>query len=313
MKLLIFPPVSDHDAERIQGAFPELIVIRPRSEGEALGYIVDADVFYGEITPSLLMTAQNLKWVQANCIGMEKYIFPDLAESHVILTNVRGVFSDHIANHVWAYILAFVRGFHRYIRRQSARIWDPSGEVIPLDGAVIGLVGLGGIGQAVAERAPVFGCRAIAVDPRTSAPTPGVEAVWPADRLDDLLGISDFVVICAPHTPETEKMIGEKQLARMKSNAFLINIGRGVIVRLDALTTALQNGIIAGAGLDVYETEPLPADHPLWDMENVLLTPHVAGHGPHVQDRRIEVFIDNMKRFVNGEPLRTVVDKKRWF
>jgi phosphoglycerate dehydrogenase-like enzyme len=313
MKLLIYPDISDQDVLRIESSFPELNILRPRSEGEALAYIVDADLMYGSITPSLLMTAQNLKWVQANCIGMENYVFPDLIESDVLLSNVRGVFSDHIADHVWAYILAFSRGLHRYIRRQLTRTWNPEGETIHLADQTIGIIGLGGIGREVARRAAPFGSRVIAVDPRITEPSVGVESVWPSDRLEDLLSASDFVVICAPHSPETEKLISTTQLKIMKSNAYLINIGRGVIVDLAALTHALEQGQIAGAALDVYEIEPLPSDHPLWGMDQVILTPHMAGHGPFVQDRRMDVFIENIDRFLKGEELLTQVDKSQWF
>ncbi len=313
MKLLIYPQISDSDVARIQTVFPELDVILPRSEGEAHGYIVDADAMYGVITPDLLLTAQNLKWVQADCIGMENYIFPDLVESDVVLSNVRGVFSDHIANQVWSYILAFSRGLHRYIRRQVDHDWDPSGETIHLSECTLGIVGLGGIGREVAARAPAFGVRAIAVDPRTTHSPENVERIAPPEQLDSLLAESDFVVICAPHATGTEKLMAGPQFDTMKSSAFLINVGRGVIVDLQALTEALQQGKIAGAALDVYETEPLPADHPLWDMDSTILTPHMAGQGSYVQDRRIDVFIENMKRFLNGERLLTVVDKDLWF
>lgn len=313
MKLLIYPDISDQDVLRIEASFPELNIIPARSEGEALAYIVDADMMYGTITPALLMTAQQLKWVQANCIGMENYVFPELIESDVLLSNVRGVFSDHIADHVWAYILAFSRGLHRYIRRQLNREWNPEGETIHLADQTIGIIGLGGIGREVARRAAPFGARVIAVDPRVTEPSEGVEAVWASDRLEELLKTADFVVICAPHSPDTEKLISTAQLNMMKSTAYLINIGRGVIVDLQALTDALQQEQIAGAALDVYEIEPLPSDHPLWDMNNVILTPHMAGHGPFVQDRRIDVFIRNIERFMRGEVLLTQVDKSQWY
>lgn len=312
MKLLVYPQISDRDADRIQSAFPDLEIIRPRSEGEALAYIVDAEVMYGTVTPHLLMTAQQLKWVQANCIGMENYLFRELVESDVILTNVRGVFSDHIADHVWSYILAFARGLHRYLRQQIDHNWQPNKQGVYLPECTIGIIGLGGIGRAVASRAPAFGSRVIAIDPRV-ADVPGVEAVWSPDRLEDLLRTSDFVVICAPHSPDTEKLMDAARFEIMKPTAYLINIGRGVIVDLKALTDALQQGKIAGAALDVYEVEPLPGDHPLWDMENVILTPHIAGDGPYVQDRRIDVFIENMKRFIIGKEMLTVVEKKEWF
>ena len=313
MKLLIFPQISDSDTARIQAAFPQIDIIRPRSEGEALAYVVDADVMYGSITPDLLMTAQNLKWVQANCIGMENYIFPDLVESDVVLTNVRGVFSDHIANQVWAYILSFARGLHTFMRRQADRTWDPSGETITLADSTMGIIGLGGIGREVAARAPAFGMRVVATDPQITDCPDCVDGIRPPEELDDMLAESDFVVICAPHASGTERLISTTQFDKMKTTAYLINIGRGVIVDLDALTRALEVGKIAGAALDVYETEPLPSDHPLWAMGNTILTPHMAGQGPYVQDRRIDVFVANMKRFLKGEPMVTEVDKRQLF
>lgn len=313
MKLLIYPQISDADAIRIHTAFPSIDIIRPRSEGEALAYVVDADVMYGTLTPDLLMTAQNLKWVQANCIGMENYIFPDLVASSVVLTNVRGVFSDHIANQVWAYILSFARGLHTFIRRQAERNWDPSGDTITLSDSTMGIIGLGGIGREVAARAPAFGMRVVATDPRVTDCPDCVDGIRPPEELDDMLAESDFVVICAPHASGTKRLISTPQFDKMKATAYLINIGRGIIVDLEALTTALEIGKIAGAALDVYETEPLPSDHRLWGLTNTILTPHMAGHGPYVQDRRIDVFIANMERFLKGEPMLTEVDKHQLF
>ena len=140
-----------------------------------------------------------------------------------------------------------------------------------------------------------------------------VEELWGNDRLNDLLEVADFVVSCVPHTPETVKLIGAEQLKLMKKTAYLINISRGVVVDLAALTAGLQNGEITGAGLDVFETEPLPADSPLWSMENVIITPHTAGVAPHTAKRRIAVVKENLRRFIAGEPLRSVVDKRRWY
>jgi phosphoglycerate dehydrogenase-like enzyme len=155
--------------------------------------------------------------------------------------------------------------------------------------------------------------RVLAVDPvRTDVPD-GVEAVWKPDRLPDLLAAGDFVVIAAPHTPQSEKLFRRPQLRQMKPSAFLINVGRGAIVDLADLVAALRAGEIAGAGLDVFETEPLPAEHPLWRLENVIVTPHVAGFSPRIAERHLAVLLDNLRRFARGEALRHVVDKDRWF
>jgi phosphoglycerate dehydrogenase-like enzyme len=156
--------------------------------------------------------------------------------------------------------------------------------------------------------------RVVAVDPVQPRPPEYVETLWPVEQLPELLAASDFVVICAPHTPETQGMFRRKQFQQMKRTAYLINIGRGVIVSLDDLTASLQAGEIAGAALDVYETEPLPADHALWKMgDRVILTPHVAGYSPEIAGRHLEVLLDNVRRFVAGHPLRNVADKTRWF
>ena len=153
----------------------------------------------------------------------------------------------------------------------------------------------------------------LAVDPICRSVPDVLENVWPTSRLDDLLAESDYVVIAAPHTPETTKLFRRSRFEAMKRSAVLINIGRGAIVDLADLTAALQNGLIAGAGLDVFETEPLPVDHPLWKMDNVLITPHVAGTSPRIAERHLATLLDNVRRFVANEPLLNVVNKQRWF
>jgi phosphoglycerate dehydrogenase-like enzyme len=183
-----------------------------------------------------------------------------------------------------------------------------------LGDATVGIVGLGAIGAEIARRALAFSMRVLAVDPvRTSGPE-GVQAVWPVERLPDLLSAADFVVIAAPHTPQTAKMFRRPQLKQMKPSAYLINIGRGAIVDLADLTAALQAHEIAGAALDVFETEPLPADSPLWQMgERVILTPHVAGYSPRIAERHLAVLLENVRRFVGNDLLINVADKTRWF
>jgi phosphoglycerate dehydrogenase-like enzyme len=153
----------------------------------------------------------------------------------------------------------------------------------------------------------------LAVDPSRREPSEGVTEVWPVERLNDLLGQSDFVVIAAPHTPETERLFDRRRFQAMKRDAVLINIGRGAIVVLDDLVAALRAGEIAGAALDVFEIEPLPADHPLWTFENVILTPHVAGQSPRIAERHLNVLLENIGRFTRGEELVNVVDKRRWY
>jgi phosphoglycerate dehydrogenase-like enzyme len=308
-------------------------VINAFDEGQALQAVTDAEAFFGRITPKLLQAASRLRWVQAATASLEHYIFPELVSHPCILTNMRGLFSDVIAEHVFGYIICFARNFHRYIINQTTAHWEPVGGdaarvslsagpgVVnaidlahrPLGGSTLGIVGFGGIGAEIARVGLTFSMRVLAVDPVQRIAPEGVEALWPVERLPDLLGQSDYVVIAAPHTPDTEKMFRRPQFRQMKRNAFLINIGRGAIVDLTDLVASLQAGEIAGAGLDVFETEPLPAEHPLWKCTNVILTPHVAGYSPKIADRHLEVLLDNLRRFTNGEPLRNVVNKEKWF
>jgi phosphoglycerate dehydrogenase-like enzyme len=182
-----------------------------------------------------------------------------------------------------------------------------------LSDCTIGVVGVGHIGAEICKRAAAFEMSVIAVDP-IKTEIPGiVDSVWPTDRLSDLLAQSDFVVIAAPHTPETEKLFSAEQFRQMKNSAYLINIGRGIIVDLADLTPALENQEIAGAALDVFEIEPLPKDHPLWQMENVILTPHVAAASVHIAERHLETLLENIRCFLAGKDPATLVDKRMWF
>lgn len=309
-KLLMMADTGTALEERLRALSPELEVVAARNEQEAARHIGDAEIFYGTITPELFHQARRLRWIQTPMAGLERYFFPELIASDVIVTNMRGIYSDNIADHVFSYILCFARNLHHYIRMQERRIWDKTPRpVIHLADTTLGIVGLGGIGYEVARRGHVCGMRVLAVDPRREDRPPEVAELWKPDRLDDLLAESDFVVVTVPQTPETTGLFDAARFARMKPTAYFINIGRGKVVRLDDLTEALQQGRIAGAGLDVFEIEPLPADHPLWGMENVIITPHVAGVGPHTSERRWSVVLENVRRYLAGEPLLNVVDK----
>lgn len=333
MKLVIHPPVEAARLLRIVAAAGPMAVVNAPGPGGALREIADADAFFGKITPALLASARRLRWIQAPTASLEHYVFPELLAHPAVLTNMRGLYSDVIADHVFGYVICFARNFHRYIRSQAAAQWAPvGGEAerstltagpgvtsaidrahLHLADQTLGVVGLGEIGAEIARRGLAFGMRVVAVDPVRAEPPAGVDALWRPERLGDLLARSDFVVIAAPHTPETERLFRRPWLRQMKPTAYLINIGRGAIVDLGDLVAALRAGELAGAGLDVFETEPLPPAHPLWAMENVIITPHVAGSSPRIAERHLELLLDNVRRFVLGEPLRNVADKARWF
>ncbi len=333
MKLVIHPAVEAERLERITAAAGPMQVVNAASTDEAALALADAEAFFGKITPPLLAGAARLRWVQAPTASLEHYIFPELVAHSCTLTNMRGLFSDVIAEQVFGYIICFARNLHLYVRNQLAARWAPVGgedqrvslttgpgavSAIdrahrPLGSATLGIVGLGSIGSAVARLGLAFDMKVIAVDPLQTVAPQGVSDLWKPERLPDLLAASDYVVIAAPHTPETQRLFRRPQFRQMKCSAYLINVGRGVIVDLADLTAAIRAGEIAGAGLDVFEVEPLPSDHPLWSLPNVILTPHVAGYSPQIAARHLDLLLDNIGRFRRGEPLRNVVDKERWF
>jgi len=240
-------------------------------------------------------------------------VFPALAESDVVFTNMAGIYSDVIADHALTYLLMFARGFHVYRTAQAQRVWDKNAPVRHLADCTVAVVGLGGIGMATAKRAKALETRVLGVEVRPIDKPEEVDELAGIEDLDEVLQRADFVILCVPHTPETVNLITARELNLMKPSAYLINICRGVVVNLDDLTEALQAGRIAGAGLDVFAIEPLPESHPLWAMENVIITPHTAARGPHIRERHIRVVADNLARFAAGRPLHNVTDKRRWF
>ncbi len=316
MNFLIYPALRSSELAQVQALSSELEIVNALTEEDALAAIPQAVGMYGDLTPALLERADNLRWLQTPVAGLEHYMFPALAESGIVVSNMAKIYGDMIADHAFCFILMFARGIHLYMRRQIKGVWQKGTPVHHLGDCTLGVIGLGGIGAELARRGKAHDMRVIAVDAR-AGDTPGrdleLDALWPQERLHDLLAESDFVVSCVPQTPETVGLIGAEELARMKPTAYLINISRGVVVKLDALVDALEAGGVAGAALDVYEQEPLPAEHPLWQMENVILTPHVAADNPHVPQRRIDTLCGNLRRYLNGEPLRNVVDKARLF
>lgn len=318
MKIAIHPSIDEARFAKVREAAAGAVVVNAPE-------VEDADGFLGKITPELLARAKRLRWVQSFTVSLEHYMFPELVSHPCVLTNMRGLFSDVVADHAMGFVLCFARNLHLYVRRQGEARWAPVGGEgdrpsmaagpgtvagfdrahVHLADATLGVVGLGGIGTEVGRRAKAFGMRVLGADPKGR---PDVEM----RPLDALLAESDYVVIAAPHTPETAGLFDRARIRKMKPTAVLINVGRGAIVRLDDLTAALEAGEIAGAALDVFEIEPLPPGHPLWRRENVILTPHVAAASVRIAERHLAALLANVRRFVRGEPLENVVDKARW-
>ncbi|GIX03826.1 MAG: putative NAD-binding protein (D-isomer specific 2-hydroxyacid dehydrogenase?) [Planctomycetaceae bacterium] len=314
-------------AERTHGR-----VVFCDNESEALRAIPQAEGFYGKLTPSILSAAQKLQWVQSPTASLEHYLFPELIQHPCILTNMRGLFSDVVADHVLAMILCFARRLHIYIRQQTQHRWAPLGEpqfrtdfvhspgrVTPVDLAhqhlsdlVLGVFGVGHIGGEVCRRGLSLGMQVCGIDIHPAKKVAEGCEIWPLSKLGELLSLADYLVIAAPHTPQTEGLFNRDLLQLMKPSAVLINVGRGAIVRLNDLTEALRTKVIGGAALDVCDPEPLPADHPLWDFPNVIITPHVAAASPRIAERHFKMLSENVRRFFNNQPLLNVVDKSQW-
>ena len=310
MKLLLTYNPSEDDLEQIRAVSDGISTAAAGKIEEAIARAAEAEViFAGRWSEELWRSASDLRWVQSWGAGIERFLTPDFVASPVMLTNARGVYAIPIADQVMAFLLHFSRGLNRLVRNQLERKWQHA-PVDELAGRTLGIVGIGGIGEEVARRAKTFDMRVVAVRRRPSLSSAYAEEVRGPDQLSWLLGESDYVALCSALTPQTRHLIGADELAQMKPTAYLINIGRGGLIDEAALAAALREGRVAGAGLDVFEKEPLPPESPLWEMENVLITPHNAGSSPRSHARTMELFCENLRRYLAREPLMNLVDKR---
>ena len=263
-----------------------------------------------EMLREAFFNCKNLRWIHSRYVGVDNTLFPELAKSDVVLTNAKGVYSASLGEFTLAAILYFAKDIPRLRRNQAAQSWTRF-EMEMIAGRTVGIVGYGDIGRAVAERVQAVGMRVVASRRHIPKdPDPLVDRYYPPAEIHALLALSDYVVIAAPLTPETQHIIGEAEFAVMKPSAVLINVGRGPVVNTDALVRALNSGQIKVAGLDVVDPEPLPAGHPLYKMENVLLSPHCADVVAGWKEDSMRFFLEQYARFEKGEPLLNVVDKR---
>ena len=315
----MLPPVDDDMrswAERLKRDVPGFNVMVAEDAASADAVIARADAAYGWVSPEQLPSAGRLRWLQNPFAGpFPGYYYQGLIDHPVTITNPRGIYSDHIAHHILMFLLALSRGLPYWAQAQSRGQWDRTVRkhgYVNVVGSTVLINGVGGIGSETARLCVALGAKVLGVDPRPEHDCPA--EIHPHADLDSLLPGADFVITTVPHTPETAFMWNAMRFRLMKRSAYFINIGRGMTAKLDDLTAALADGEIAGAGLDVFEIEPLPADHPLWRQDNVLITPHVAVAGAaDIAERRYALLADNARRFLAGEPLRNVVDKARWY
>lgn len=311
--VLVFAHLSGGHVAQIRAVDPRVIVTAVTDRQKSVELAERAEIMVGwNIPREAVQRAGRLRWIHSTAAGVDQLLYPEVLERDIVVTTSSGIHQP-LVEHVFAMLLALVRRLHVAIRNQMERKWDRTravgGEV---RGMTMGVLGLGSIGAETAEKAAVFGMRVIGTK-RTPSPVPHVERVYPPEALPEVLGASDVVVIALPLTNETRGLIGEVELRAMKRTAIVINIGRGPIVQEAALVRALQEGWIGGAGLDVFEREPLPADSPLWAMEDVIITPHVSGGWPGYLEAAVPLFCENLARFLRGAPLLNLVDKSRGY
>jgi len=276
---------------------------------EAAALIGETEILYAWKFPSALLgQAPSLRWIQVMGAGVERFLVPELPR-RVVVTRAAGIFGPWMAEYTLGWCLWVTQRIDRFRAQQGARRWDPV-DPVRLSGRTLCVVGLGDIGRDIAWIGRRVGMRVIGVS-RSGRRIGGVERVYRTAALERALGLADFVVLTVPLVPDTRGLIGAKELAAMKSSAWLINIARGPVVDEKALIDALRARVIAGAVLDVFDEEPLPADHPLWALDNVAITPHIAG--PSTTDDITPLFNDNLRRYVSGRPLRHVVDRTRGY
>ena len=302
--------------EELQMTAPNLRVLVPASQAEALALAPEAHGADGRwVSEEFLAAAGQLAWVQSPSAGVERYLRQDALreDPDLVLTNMQGVHGRAIADHVFALLLVLSRDLRVHLDPANAGQWSRggSGELEPfaLHGRTLLVVGLGGIGSEVARRGDGFGMRVWATRRSDTPPPDYVDRQGRSDELLAMLPEADVVVLCVPLTEETAGLIDTEAFAAMKPGAVLINIARGGVVDTDALVAALESGTLAGAGLDVTDPEPLPAGHPLWEMPNVLITPHVASRAALTSAQWQTLYVENLRRFAAGEPLLNVVDK----
>lgn len=298
--------------------YPQVDFVHCPERSGLIEAIADAEIYMGWLSRDIFLAARNLKWVQSPSTGVDSFMaIPELAGGDVLLTSARGTHGACLAESVFAMIFAFTRGIRDCVLSQKQRTWairEIRSKMVELTDSTMGIIGFGTVGRALARRAQAFDVRIIAVDIYPTEKPEYVSELWGMDRLNDLLRGSDYVVVTVPYTTQTCGMIGAEQLALMKSSAMLIGISRGRIIDQEALAHALREKRLAAAALDVFYPEPLPADNELWDLENLLITPHAAGGTQFEGKYIIDIFRENLGRFLRDDlPLRNQVDKNRGF
>lgn len=315
MKILINTKIGQEHLDKIQAGFPMAEVLHTGDPEEAGVLVNDAEVlitWWSNFRPQYL-ESPSLRWIHALSAGVDGFLLPPVLEGRVILTNSSGIHGIPISEHVFAMLLSFSRGLYHFGKYQQQSRWQRDVHLTELRGKTLGIIGLGSIGREVARLGTAFGMRVIAAKRTPGPPLEGVNRVVSLEGMEMVLKESDYLVLTVPLTPETQGLIGAKQLAVMKPSAIIINVARGEVLDETALIDALRSKRIAGAGLDVFDAEPLPEDSPLWQLDNCLITPHCAALSPQYMTRATDLFCRNLDAYLKGEQLPTQVDSHRGY
>lgn len=315
-KIVCIQSLSDTDLEQIRRIAPHWEIVHGTETESWLPHLKDAEIVLGwrrTTEQECLKPGTRLRWVQTWGAGVDYVDFNKLAEYGVMLTNASGVHAYPISETILAMMLAFTRKVHLALRNQIQAKWQGVGLLGEIRGQTAGILGIGAIGEETAKLCKAFGMHVLGVR-RSDHASPYVDEMFQYEGLNDVLRRSDYVINTLPLTAETRSIIGRGQFNRMQPTAMYINIGRGGTTDTEALVEALKSGVIAGAGLDVFEKEPLAETSPLWGLDNVILTPHNAGSTAKYQERAMEIFLHNLRDYVEGrEPSRNRVDLQKQY
>ena len=307
-------------AETLRQRWPQMKVVHVTDVERLPAELADADIFVGSVLrPAQFAAAKKLKWIHSTSAGVGQLMYPELRNSGVIITNASGIFSVPMAEHTIGLILALARNFPDTLRQQEKTVWsqqdlwDKPQHLAEVNGTLLLIVGYGSIGREVAKRAQALGMRVWGVTRSGKGDATHAEKIVPSSELNAVLPHADYLLLCAPGTAETNSLIGAQQLAQMKRTARLINLGRGSLVDESALIVALENGTLAGAALDVAQTEPLPASSPLWHAPNLFITPHTSALSDRLWPRETAMLLDLSERWFDGRELFNQVDFARGY
>lgn len=316
-KKVITVGISPQDTSELAAAAGDRARVIAVPADKVLSEIADADAVVSfRLTREQVQAAKKLVWIQNPFAGVEQLVsIPEIRDSAITLTNAKIIAGPNIADHAFAMLLALTRQLVRTIPLQSRQDWNGARAFnrIELNGRTAVVIGVGGIGMQIAQRAHAFGMRVIGVEPKDVPMILFLDRVVKPDRIDDVLPLADVVFMAAPHTRETDNLLNSRRFGLMKQGAYFIAVSRGRTYSAAALTEALDSKRLAGAGIDVVDPEPLAQDSPLWKFENVVITPHIATQSDKLGARTIELMRDNLRRFLNGEPLINIVDKQRGY